>query len=468
MSSMDSLGVTRETFDHKNEERLSYKAEAGLSEILIRHISRTKKEPSWMLAMRLSAYKIFKGRPLPTWGPSLAGLDLNKIIYFMTPDAKHNAKRWDEVPADIKRTFDRLGIPKAEQEVLSGVGAQYESQVVYHKLKESWEKQGVIFEDMDVALQEHDALVKEYFMSRCVPPNYHKFTALHAAVWSGGTFIYVPRNIKMRTPLQAYFRMNARRGGQFEHTLIIVDEGAELHYIEGCSAPRYEESSLHAGCVEIFVKKGARVRYSSVENWSKNTYNLNTKKAIVDEGGIMEWVGGNLGSGVTMLYPMTLLAGKGSKAHHIAIAFAGSGQNQDTGAKIIHAAAHTSSTVVSKSISKDGGITTYRGLIKIAKGARACKSSVRCDALLIGDHSETDTRPYIDVAEPDAAIAHEATVGKISKEQLYYLRSRGLKEEEAMKMIVAGFIEPIVKALPLEYAVELNKLIEFEMEGSLG
>jgi Fe-S cluster assembly protein SufB len=468
MDAFSASKVTRDIFDHKNAERLTFKAGLGLQEHLIRRISAMKKEPAWMLQKRLLAFASFKKQPLPTWGPSLGRLDLNAIIYFMTPDAKTNASRWEDVPADIQKTFERLGIPQAEREALSGVGAQYESQVIYHKLKEQWEKQGVIFEDMDVAIHKYPALIKEYFMTRCVPPAYHKFTALHGAVWSGGTFIYVPPGVKITTPLQAYFRMNARRGGQFEHTLIIVDENAEVHYIEGCSAPRYDESSLHAGCVEIFVKKHARMRYSSVENWSKNTYNLNTKKAIVEEGGIMEWVGGNLGSGLTMLYPMTVLAGKGSQAHHLAIAFAGPGQNQDTGAKIIHAAEETSSTVISKSISKDGGITTYRGLLKIAKGAKGCTSSVRCDSLLIGGTSKTDTRPCIDVAEADATIAHEATVGRISKEQLYYLQSRGLKEQEAMQMIVAGFIEPIVKALPLEYAVELNKLIEMELEGRRG
>jgi Fe-S cluster assembly protein SufB len=463
-----NVSITRKTFDHKNKERLSYKAPQGLSEELVRHISSTKKEPSWMLSHRLESLRIFESRPIPTWGPDLSQLNLNKIIYFMTPDAQSNATTWNDVPSDIKKTFERLGIPDAERKMLSGVGAQYESQVVYHKLKEEWKRQGVLFEDMDVALQRHPQLVKKHFMSTCVPSHYHTFAALHGAVWSGGTFIYIPPGVNVKTPLQAYFRMNAMQGGQFEHTLIILDEGAQAHYIEGCSAPQYEASSLHAGCVEIFVKKNARMRYSSVENWSKNTYNLNTKKAIVDEHGIMEWIGGNLGSGVTMLYPATVLAGKYSQAHHIAIAFAGPGQNQDTGAKIIHAAADTSSTVLSKSISKDGGITTYRGLLKVVRGAKRCNSSVRCDALLIGENSITNTYPFIDNAQHDAAIGHEATVGRISQEQLFYLQSRGLPEKEAIHLIVAGFIEPVVKALPLEYAVELNKLIELELEGGVG
>ncbi|MFH1916071.1 MAG: Fe-S cluster assembly protein SufB [Nanoarchaeota archaeon] len=460
--------ISRELFDTANEENIRFSVPEGLSEDAVRVISMQKGEPEWMLKKRLSAYQIFKDRPLPAWGPSLSGLDLQKIRYFIQPDAMENASDWNDVPSDIKKTFDRLGIPEAEQKVLSGVGAQYESQVVYHKLKKEWEDKGVIFEDMDVAVKNHPDLIKEYFMNACVPANYHKFAALHGAVWSGGTFIYIPKGVIMKTPLQAYFRMNAKAGGQFEHTLIIVDEGAEVHYIEGCSAPRYDVSSLHAGCVEIFIKKNARMRYSSVENWSKNTYNLNTKKAIVGEGGIMEWVGGNMGSGVTMLYPATMLVGEGAQAHHIAIAFGGHDQNQDTGAKVIHAASRTSSTIISKSISKDGGITTYRGLLKIAKGAKGCKSNVKCDALLIGEGSKTDTIPYIDVAEDDASIGHEATVGKISAEQIFYLQSRGLSEDEAMKLIVSGFIEPVVKELPLEYAVELNKLIALEMEGRVG
>ncbi|MFH1072406.1 MAG: Fe-S cluster assembly protein SufB [Nanoarchaeota archaeon] len=460
--------LSRETFDHKNRERFIYKAPEGLSEKLVRFISKEKHEPAWMLKKRLDSFRIFKEKSLPSWGPSLAKLDLARITYYLKPDAKHNSQDWNELPPDIKRTFERLGIPEAERRVLGGTGAQYESQVVYHKLKREWEEKGVIFEDMDVALHKYPELVKEYFMTCCIPITYHKFIALHAAVWSGGTFIYVPKGVKVKTPLQAYFRMNARKGGQFEHTLIIADEGAELQYIEGCSAPRYVENSLHAGCVEIFVKKHARVRYSSVENWSRNTYNLNTKKANVEEGGIIEWIGGNLGSGVTMLYPASMLLGRGSQAHHIAIAFGGPGQHQDTGAKVIHLASDTSSTIISKSISKDGGITVYRGLLKISKGAKNCTSNVRCDALLIGPYSKTDTIPYIDVQEKDATISHEATVGKISQEQLFYLMSRGLSQQQAMEMIVSGFIEPIVKELPLEYAVELNKLIEMEMENRVG
>jgi Fe-S cluster assembly protein SufB len=459
--------MRRESHNGRNAENLRLKSPLGLSENIVRLISKQKDEPAWMLQKRLASFEMFQKRPMPSWGPNLDGLDLAKIRYYMEPDAKHNATDWNDVPKDIKKTFDRLGIPKAEQEVLSGVGAQYESQVVYHNLKKEWDAKGVIFEDMDVAVQKYPGIVKEYFMT-CVPPNYHKFASLHGAVWSGGTFILIPKGVKMNLPLQAYFRMNAKAGGQFEHTLIIIEEDAEAHYIEGCSAPRYDVASLHAGCVEVFVKKHARMRYSSVENWSKNTYNLNTKKAIVEEGGIMEWVGGNMGSGVTMLYPASVLNGRGAQAHHIQIAFAGPLQNQDTGAKVIHAASDTTSTVISKSISKDGGMTTYRGLLKIARGAKGCKSSVRCDALLIGKGAKTDTIPFIDVAENDASVAHEATVGKVSAEQVFYLQSRGLSEEEAMRLIVSGFIEPVIKELPLEYAVEMNKLIAMEMEGSVG
>ncbi|MBI2576810.1 Fe-S cluster assembly protein SufB [Candidatus Woesearchaeota archaeon] len=465
---MGSFEINRETYDTYNEERLSFRPKPGISEEIVREISRQKNEPEWMLQKRLAGYKAFLELSIPEWGPSLDALDLSRIYFYMVPDAKKNAATWEEVPDDIKKTFERLGIPEAEQKVLSGVGAQYESQVVYHKLKEEWEKQGVIFLDCDEALKQYPDLVKKFFMTTCVPARLHKFSALHAAVWSGGTFIYIPRGVKLTTPLQAYFRMNAKRGGQFEHTLIIVDEGAEVHYIEGCSAPSYTSNSLHAGCVEIHVLKGARARYSSIENWSRNTYNLNTKRAVVYEDGVIEWVNGNMGSHVTMLYPASMLIGDRSKSHFIGIAFAGSGQNQDTGCKTIHIGKNTASTIMSKSISKDGGITSYRGLLSVKPGALHAAAKVNCDALMMDNRSQSNTYPFMDVKEPTTDLAHEATVGKISDEQVFYLMSRGLGEESATQMIVSGFIEPVVKELPLEYAVELNRLIQLEMEGSLG
>ncbi len=462
------LKLNREIFDHANKEKNIYKAPEGLNEEVVREISKDKNEPEWMLQKRLKALEYFNNTSIPVWGPSLKDLDLSKISYYVKPDSKTNSRSWNEIPEDIKRTFEKLGIPEAEREALAGAGAQYDSDVVYHNLKKEWEDKGVIFEDCDTALKKYPELMKEYFMNKCIPINDHKFIMLHGAVWSGGTFIYVPKNVKVDIPLQAYFRMNSMRMGQFEHTLIIADEGSELHYIEGCSSPIYNPNSIHAGCVEIYVKKNARVRYSSIENWSKNTYNLNTKRAIVEENGIIEWISGNMGSKTSMLYPCSILKGKNSKAYHISIAFAGKEQNQDTGAKVFHLAENTSSVIESKSISIDGGITSYRGLLKIINGAKNSKSSVRCDALMIDNKSKSNTYPFIDVKEKDVNVAHEATVGKISKEHIFYLMSRGIKEEEAMKMVVSGFIEPIIKQLPLEYAMELNKLIELEMEGSLG
>ena len=462
------FSMNREMFDKSNEERNIYRAPEGLNEELIKQISKDKNEPEWMLNLRLKALELFNQTPLPNWGPNLKNLDLSKISFYVKPDSVKNSKNWNEVPEDIKKTFERLGIPEAERKALSGVGAQYDSEVVYHNLKKEWEDKGVIFEDCDVALQKYPELFKEHFMNKCIPINDHKFIMLHAAVWSGGTFIYIPKNVKVDIPLQAYFRMNSKKMGQFEHTLIIADEGSEIHYIEGCSAPIYSDNSIHAGCVEIYVKKNARVRYSSIENWSKNTYNLNTKRAIVEENGIVEWISGNMGSGVTMLYPCSVLKGRNSKADHISIAFAGKGQNQDTGAKVFHLSENTNSNIQSKSISIDGGITSYRGLVKINKGCRNSKSSVECDALMIDNKSVSNTYPFIDVKEKDVDVAHEATVGKINDEQIFYLMSRGLSEEQAKQIVVSGFIEPIIKQLPLEYAAELNKLIELEMEGSLG
>lgn len=464
----ETIEINRETYDHYNKDKSTYKSAPGLTKEIVIEISKQKNEPEWMLKKRLQAFEIYESMPMPKWGPSLDDLDLNDIIFFNRPDAKSNAENWDEVPEDIKQTFEKLGIPEAEKKALAGAGAQYESEVIYHSLKKEWEDQGVIFLDCDDALKQHPELFKKYFMTSCVSPSLHKFSALHAAAWSGGTFIYIPKNVNLTVPLQAYFRMNAQRGGQFEHTLIIVDEGAKCQYIEGCSAPQYTTNSLHAGCVEIHVLKGARCRYSSIENWSKNTYNLNTKRALVQEKGIMEWVNGNMGSKITMLYPTSVLIGEHARADFLGVAFAGKDQEQDTGTKVYHLAPNTHSIVRSKSISKDSGITSYRGLIHIKKGAKNCKSHVECDALMMDNISQSNTFPYMDVREQEVDLGHEATVGKISDEQVFYLMSRGLSEEQASQMIVSGFIEPIVKALPLEYAVELNRLIELEMEGSLG
>jgi|SRR3989338_4332778 len=462
-----TLNFTRDIYDHHNPEKLVFKSEPGISEALVRQISLDKNEPEWMLQRRLEALKLFEQMPMPNFGPDLSGLTLDDIHLYMKPDAKKNAKTWDDVPAEIRATYEKLGIPKAERESLAGVGAQYESEVVYHKLQKELEEQGVVFLDCDEGLKVYPELFKKYFMTSCVNPNLHKFTALHAAVWSGGTFIYVPKGVKVKQPLQAYFRMNARRGGQFEHTLIIADEDSEIHYIEGCSAPKYTENSLHAGCVEIHVLKGARVRYSSIENWSKNTYNLNTKRAIVNEDAVMEWCNGNTGSKITMLYPSSVLIGKNASTDYIGIAYAARGQYQDTGCKAYHMAENTKSHVISKSISMDGGITNYRGLVKIKKGSKGSKSSVRCDGLMLDDRSKAMTLPSMEVEESDVEVSHEAAVGKVGEEQLFYLMSRGLSEKEATKMIVSGFIEPLIKELPLEYAVELNRLIELEIENSV-
>jgi Fe-S cluster assembly protein SufB len=458
--------LNRSVFDTANPSPYADHAPRGLSEALIRQISTDKNEPKWMLEHRLRSFEIFKQKELPTWGADLSALDLDNIIYY----ARHGAVEtsdWSEVPEEIRRVYDRLGIPEAERKVLAGVGAQYESEMVYHNLKKKWEELGVIFLDMDDSVQMYPDLVREYFM-KCVPPEDHKFAALHGAVWSGGTFLYVPSGVKIADPLQAYFRMNAKNMGQFEHTLIIVENGADVHYIEGCSAPKYGSQGLHAGLVEIFVKEGAKARYSSVENWSRDTYNLNTKRAIVQKDGTMEWIGGNMGSGTTMLYPCSMLVGEGARCDHMAIAFANEGQWQDTGAKVMHLAPHTSSKVISKSISKGGGCAVYRGLLKVAPNAHDCTANVECDALLLDERSRTDTIPDIQIRNNDVTIAHEATVGKLCDEDIFYLTSRGLTKEEAKAMIVNGFIEPIVRMLPLEYAVEMNRLIEMEMEGSVG
>ena len=461
------MTIDRSLYDDANVDRSRYKAKPGLSEEVVVEISRQKHEPEWMLEKRLKAFQFYKEKSIPTWGPDLSKLNLDEIVYFVRPNAQES-RTWEDVPEDIKKTFDRLGIPEAEKKALAGVGAQYDSDVVYHNIREDLKKKGVIFENMDTAVYEYPELVKKYFMTQCVPINDHKFVMLHAAVWSGGTFIYVPKGVKVDLPLQAYFRMNAESGGQFEHTLIIADEGSEVQYIEGCSAPRYTTNSLHAGCVEIFVGKNAHVQYFSIENWSKNTYNLNTKRALVDENGNMEWVSGNMGSGVTMLYPCSVLRGKGAHSDSLGIAFAGPGQHQDTGAKAIHAAPYTSSVIRSRSISVGGGIAGFRGLIRVTKKATQTTASMSCDALLLDEASVANTYPALKIDTNDVSVAHEARIGKIGDEQLFYLMSRGLTEEQAMRLIVAGFIEPIVKALPLEYAIELNKLIEMEMEGAVG
>ena len=457
-----------EMFEHRNPDRHKYKTEPGLNEEVVSAISENKNEPEWMLNFRLKSFEVYKNLKIPEWGADLSKLDTEKITYYAVPDAKHNSKSWDDVPEEIKNTFQRLGIPEAEQKYLAGVGGQYDSLVVYHKLKEELEKKGIIFEDMDIALQKYPELVKEYFMTKCIPITLHKYIALHGAVWSGGTFIYIPENVKLEQPLQAYFRMNTESFGQFEHTLIIVEKNAELHYVEGCSSPKYNSSSLHAGCVELFVKEGAKLRYSSAENWSNNTYNLNTKRAIVEKNGTIEWVTANMGSKVSMVYPCSILKGENARADHLSIGYAGKNQEQDIGAKVYHVAPNTTSMIISKSISKNGGITRYRGLLNVSKNAVNSKSKVQCDALMMDDISKSDTIPYMNIKSNKSSIAHEATVGKISQEQVFYLMSRGLKEEQATQMIVNGFIEPIVKELPIEYAVELNRLIELEMEGSVG
>lgn len=467
MSLDRDFDVDRSMYDDANlSSKSKFVAKPGVSEELVRKISGDKNEPAWMLAKRLRALKLFLNSKLE-WGPDLDGLDLERIVYYVDPEAE-KARTWDDVPEDIKNTFEKLGIPEAEREALAGVGGQYDSSTVYHNLKKEWEEKGVIFEDMETAIVKFPELVKKYFMTRCVPISDHRFAMLHAAVWSGGTFIYVPEGVKVDIPLQAYFRMNAQRGGQFEHTLIIADKNSEIHYIEGCSSPRYAESSLHAGCVELFVGEGAKVVYSSIENWSKNTFNLNTKRAVVSKGGKIEWLNGNMGSGRTMLYPCSVLLGDDSVSEAIGIAFSGKGQNQDTGNKIIHIGRNTRSIIKSKSISKDGGVSSYRGLVKVMRSAKNAVSVVDCDALIVDERSVSNTFPSMEVDNLSAQVVHEAKVGKIGDDEIFYLMSRGLSEEGAKQMIVSGFANEVVKRLPFEYAVELNKLIELEMEDSIG
>ncbi len=451
---------------HDPETGYAYKAPKGLSREVVESISDYKDEPQWMRDFRLKALEHFESRPTPDWGGNLGQIDFEDIHYFVRASDK-NSRDWSEVPDDIKNTFDRLGIPEAERKFLSGVGAQYESEVVYHQVNEKLEAQGVIFTDMDTALREHEDLLREYWAT-VIPPNDNKLAALNSAVWSGGSFVYVPAGVKVEMPLQAYFRINTENMGQFERTLIIAEEGSDVHYIEGCTAPVYSSDSLHSAVVEIVAKPSSRVRYTTVQNWSQNVYNLVTKRAVAEEKATMEWVDCNLGSKLTMKYPSIYLLGREAHGEILSIAFAGEGQHQDAGGKIIHAAPHTSSSIFSKSISKDGGRSTYRGLLEIADGATESRSKVVCDALLLDEDSRSDTYPTIRIGENDADVGHEATVSKIGDEQVFYLQSHGLDEEEASKMIVNGFIEPVTKELPMEYAVELNRLIELQMEGSIG
>jgi len=451
---------------HDPESGYSYKAPKGLSREVVENISEYKDEPEWMREFRLKALDHFLSRPTPQWGGNLNQIDWDDIHYFVRASEKAS-RSWDEVPEDIKNTFDRLGIPEAERKFLAGVGAQYESEVVYHQVREDLEKQGVIFLDMDSGLREHEDIVREHWAT-VIPPNDNKLAALNSAVWSGGSFVYVPKGVKVEMPLQAYFRINTENMGQFERTLIIAEEGSDVHYIEGCTAPVYSTDSLHSAVVEIIAKPGARVRYTTVQNWSQNVYNLVTKRAVAHERATMEWVDCNLGSKLTMKYPSIYLLGEEAHGEILSIAFAGKGQHQDAGGKIIHAAPKTTSSIFSKSISKDAGRATYRGLLEIAKGATESKSKVVCDALLLDPESRSDTYPTIRIGEDDVDVGHEATVSKIGEEQIFYLQSRGLDEEEASKMIVNGFIEPITKELPMEYAVEMNRLIELQMEGSIG
>jgi Fe-S cluster assembly protein SufB len=447
-------------------ENYAFKSERGLSERIVAQISEMKGEPSWMRDFRLKSLKLFEKRPMPTWGADLSGIDFDNIFYYIKP-VKQQGKNWDEIPAEIKDTFDRLGIPQAEQKYLAGVTAQYESEAVYHKVREDLEKLGVIFTDMDTALREYPDLVKEHF-GTIIPPSDNKFASLNSAVWSGGSFVYVPENVRVEIPLQAYFRINAQNMGQFERTLIIAAPGSYIHYVEGCTAPTYASDSLHSAVVEIKAMEGARVRYTTIQNWSKNVYNLVTKRAAAYRDATMEWVDGNLGSKVTMKYPAVLLMEPGARGDILSVAFANNGMHQDAGAKVTHLAPYTTSQILSKSVSKGTGRASYRGLVRINPGAHHTKSSVRCDALLLDEDARTDTYPTIRVEENQTEIGHEATVSKVGEDQLFYLMSRGLDESEAYSLIVNGFIEPITKELPMEYAVELNRLIQLEMSGSVG
>jgi Fe-S cluster assembly protein SufB len=459
-------GIGDYRYGFSDPETYVFKSRRGLDREVVEQISRMKGEPQWMLEFRLKALEHYQARPMPNWGADLSKLDLDNIFYYVKP-TDIEGKSWDDVPDTIKETFNRLGIPEAEQKFLAGVGAQYESEMVYHSIQEHLEKQGVIFLSIEEGLRQHPDIFKEYF-GTVIPIEDNKFAALNSAVWSGGSFVYVPKGVKVDLPLQAYFRLNVANIGQFERSIIVADEGAQVHYVEGCTAPQYTTDSFHSGVIEIVVKKNARVRYTTIQNWSNNVYNLVTQRAIVHEGGTMEWVDANLGSKVTMKYPSCYLVGPGARGEILSMAFAGPGQHQDAGGKVIHFAPHTSSKITSKSISKGGGRASYRGLLKVYKGTDDVKSNVVCDALLLDPQSRSDTYPYIEIDEEDVTIGHEASVSKVGEEQLFYLMSRGLSEEEATTMIVSGFIEPLVKELPMEYAVEMNRLIQLQMEGSIG
>jgi Fe-S cluster assembly protein SufB len=461
--------IDRSLYDFRNEEKAEniYKVEEGLTPEIVEQISKEKNDPAWMQLFRLQSLQIYNSMKVPDWGPSIEGLDMNQIVTYVRPKTRMSAK-WSDVPDDIKDTFERLGIPQAERKSLAGVGAQYDSELVYHNVREEVAAQGVIYTDLESAMHgEYAEMIRTHFM-HLVKPNDHKFAALHGAVWSGGSFVYVPKGVSVEIPLQSYFRLNAPGAGQFEHTLIIVDEGAELHFIEGCSAPKYNVANLHAGCVELFVGKNAKLRYSTIENWSKNMYNLNTKRAVVEEGGTIEWVSGSFGSHVSYLYPMSILKGKGARMEFTGITFAGKGQNLDTGAKVVHSAPDTSSYINTKSISKDGGISTFRSSVVIGKNAEHSKAAVSCQSLMLDEVSRSDTIPAMDVRTCNADVGHEAKIGRISDDAVFYLMSRGISEEDARAMIVSGFADNVSKELPLEYAVEMNNLIQLEMKGSIG
>lgn len=466
MSKTYVADIDRGIYDIKDREVHRFVVEKGLNEKIVREISEEKNEPQWMLEKRLASLEQYLKMPLPMWGPDITELDIENIVSYVRPNVDMKSD-WDEVPEDIKNTFERLGIPQAERESLAGVGAQYDSEVVYHKMSEKLEKQGVIYTDFETAVREYPEIVKKYFM-QIIKMDYHKFAALHGAVWSGGSFVYVPKGVRVEQPLQSYFRLNAKGAGQFEHTLIILEEDSYLHFIEGCSAPKYSVQNLHAGAVELFIAKGAHLRYSTIENWSRNMYNLNTKKAVVLENGRMEWVSGSFGSRVSMLYPTSVLAGDYATSEFTGITFAAEGQSLDTGTKVIHAADHTSSIINSKSISKGGGYAYFRGLNKVVNHAKNIKNMTNCESLMLDNQSKSDTLPMIEVDNSHVNIGHEAKIGRISDDTVFYLMSRGIPEEEAKVMIVNGFVEPITKELPLEYAVELNNLISIELEGTIG
>ena len=459
--------IDRSVYDIKDKENDAYKVKAGLTPEIVEKISKEKNDPAWMQQFRLQSLQIYNSLQVPNWGPDIEDLDMDNIVTYVRPKSKMSAK-WSEVPKDIKDTFERLGIPQAEQKSLAGVGAQYDSELVYHNVRAEVAAQGVVYTDLESAMHgEYAEMIRTHFM-HLVKPQEHKFAALHGAVWSGGSFVYVPKGVSVTIPLQSYFRLNAPGAGQFEHTLIIVDEGAYLHFIAGCSAPKYNVANLHAGCVELYVGKNAKLRYSTIENWSKNMYNLNTKRAIVEEGGTIEWVSGSFGSHVSYLYPMSILKGDDSRMEFTGITFAGEGQNLDTGAKVVHTGKRTSSYINTKSISKDGGISTFRSSVQIGKQASGSKASVSCQSLMLDDISRSDTVPAMDIRTRDANVGHEAKIGRISDEAVFYLMSRGISEEDARAMIVSGFADDVSKELPLEYAVEMNNLIQLEMKGSIG